>query len=45
MLHYYSWIFLYHLSYYSLGHRIKVLRLYLKEDVEIAEIGAHSVDR
>ena len=30
ILHYYSWIFLYHLSYYILGHRIKVLRLYLK---------------
>ena len=30
-----SWILLYHFSYYILAHRIKVLRLYLSEDVEL----------
>ena len=34
-LQFYSLALLYHLSYYILAHRIKVLRLNLSEDVEL----------
>ena len=34
-LQFFSWVLLYHLSYYILAHRIKVLRHYLSEDVEL----------